>query len=190
MSAVAKKAHLWNRDKHDPRVSVNSFVEMEPWKRALEVGAAGEHLVCADLLLSGYRAFLASQGAPYDVIVDLAGKLVRIAVKSTRGPRPRPGRPGSRGCYSFAIGRRKRDHLGKTSARAYEPTDVDIVAVVALDIKQVGYLPIAGCPTMLCVHAATGAERTTRFGPVSLRGNRSFNDLSFNSALEGRHALT
>jgi hypothetical protein len=38
--------------------------------RALELGKAAEHIVCADLILAGYRAFLADQGLPYDVVFD------------------------------------------------------------------------------------------------------------------------
>ena len=35
----------------------------------LELGKAAEHLVVADLILSGYRAYLTEQGLPYDVVV-------------------------------------------------------------------------------------------------------------------------
>jgi len=31
----------------------------------LEIGKAAEHLVCADLILKGYRSFLADQGLPF-----------------------------------------------------------------------------------------------------------------------------
>ena len=34
----------------------------------LQIGKAGEYLVCADLILKGYIAFLSEQGLPYDVI--------------------------------------------------------------------------------------------------------------------------
>lgn len=35
----------------------------------LAVGLAAEHLVCAELLMLGHRAFLANQNCPYDVAV-------------------------------------------------------------------------------------------------------------------------
>jgi hypothetical protein len=38
--------------------------------RELEMGKAAEHLVCADLLMKGYNAFLSAQGLPYDVVID------------------------------------------------------------------------------------------------------------------------
>ena len=41
----------------------------------LEVGKAAEHLVCADLITSGYRAFLSDQGLPYDILVDIDGRV-------------------------------------------------------------------------------------------------------------------
>ena len=41
----------------------------------LELGKAAEHLVVADLILSGYRAYLTEQGLPYDVVVDHEGIL-------------------------------------------------------------------------------------------------------------------
>ncbi len=44
----------------------------------LELGKAAEHLVVADLILSGYRAYLTEQGLPYDVVVDHEGRLYRV----------------------------------------------------------------------------------------------------------------
>ena len=43
----------------------------------LAAGIAAEHLVCADLLLSGYRAFLADQNCPYDVAVEYLCRLTK-----------------------------------------------------------------------------------------------------------------
>lgn len=37
--------------------------------KELQLGKAGEHLVCFDLINQGYNAFLADQGLPYDVVV-------------------------------------------------------------------------------------------------------------------------
>ena len=59
----------------------------------LEIGKAAEHLVCYDLLLKGYNAFLSDQGLPYDIIVDLGSRILRVQVKGTRRPKnPMPGR--------------------------------------------------------------------------------------------------
>jgi hypothetical protein len=60
--------------------------------RELEMGKAAEHLVCADLLMKGYNAFLSDQGLPYDVVIDLGRRLVRVQVKGTAKPKnPMPG---------------------------------------------------------------------------------------------------
>jgi len=34
----------------------------------MQVGKAGEYLVCADLISKGYVAYLSEQGLPYDVV--------------------------------------------------------------------------------------------------------------------------
>lgn len=107
---------------------------------ALEIGKAAEHIACADLILQGYRAYLSDQGLPYDVVVDLAGHLIRVQIKSTCFTRniniQRPLVP-EKLAYFFEIRRR-----GKFGSKRLSNTDCDIVALVALDIKIVAYLPI------------------------------------------------
>lgn len=98
----------------------------------LAVGTAAEHLVCAELLLSGHRAFLADQNCPYDVAVDASGRLVRLQVKATRGPRSLPGRQGA---YMWNVRR-----AGKGGARVYRVGEFDILALVALDSRRIAYL--------------------------------------------------
>ena len=51
--------------------------------KELQLGKAGEHLVCFDLISQGHNAFLADQGLPYDVLVDLDGSIKRIQVKTS-----------------------------------------------------------------------------------------------------------
>ncbi|MBP9234021.1 MAG: hypothetical protein KBF30_05060 [Hyphomonadaceae bacterium] len=114
----------------------------------LAAGAAGEHLVCADLLLQGYRAFLADQNCPYDVAVDVAGRLIRIQVKSTRKAKAVPQRVGHFPAYMWHVRR-----AGKGGARVYADGDFDLLALVALDCRRVAYLP----PSKRCqtVHIRT-----------------------------------
>jgi len=107
----------------------------------LQIGKAGEHLVCADLILQGYNAFLADQGLPYDVLIDIRGKIKRIAVKSTQKIKSfginDPKRKGKAvNIYRFGT---RRGKLGKVRARE---KDVDYFAFVALDIKKIAYVPI------------------------------------------------
>lgn len=105
------------------------------------LGTAGEHMVCADLILAGYPAFLAAAGLPYDVTADVSGKIIRVTVRSTLAARPRSGRTLTRPCYQFNIYRR-----GKAR---YTAAEADILALVALDRKLIAYLPCKRCPTIM-----------------------------------------
>ena len=102
----------------------------------LAAGAAGEHLVCADLLLQGYRAFLSDQNCPYDVAVDVGGRLIRIQVKSTRQAKALPQRVGHHPAYMWHVRR-----AGKGGARTYGDGEFDLLALVALDCRRIAYLP-------------------------------------------------
>lgn len=99
----------------------------------LAAGGAAEHLVCADLLLQGFRAFMTDQNCPYDVAVDL-GRLIRIQVKSTRQPRTVSGseRPG----YRFRIGR-----SAGSGRKTYAEGAFELIACVALDTRLIAYFP-------------------------------------------------
>ena len=101
--------------------------------KELQVGKAGEHLVCCDLILQGYSAFLADQGLPFDIIVEKNEKLKRIQVRSTMQLK-NYGRTDK--VYRFGT---RRGVGNITRARKAE---VDYYAFVALDIKKVAYIPI------------------------------------------------
>ena len=104
----------------------------------LAAGVAGEHLVCADLLLRGMNAFKTDQNCPYDVAVEHGCKLVRIQVKTTREVRPVPQRVNYTPAYLFHTRR-----CGKGGRRAYNETDFDVLALVALDIRAIAYLRLS-----------------------------------------------
>ena len=108
---------------------------MEKKINDLQIGVAGEHLVCADLIMRGYNAYLSDQGLPYDVVADIEGKLYKIQVKTTRKERPIPQRKKHTPAYLFHIKR-----CGKHGAKEYQLKDFDIMALVALDIKAVAYI--------------------------------------------------
>jgi hypothetical protein len=102
--------------------------------RDIETGKAAEHLVCCDLLLKGYNAFLSDQGLPYDIIVDLGSRILRVQVKGTRQPKnPMPGHRLSDG-YFFNVRR-----AGKRGTRIYGDNEFDMYALVALDIHAIAY---------------------------------------------------
>ena len=102
--------------------------------KELQIGKAGEHLVCCDLILQGYNAFLADQGLPFDVIVEKDGILKRIQVKSTMSLKTY-GKANN--IYRFGTRRN-----GECASRI-RIDDVDYYAFVALDIKTIAYIPIS-----------------------------------------------
>lgn len=101
----------------------------------LQAGNAGEHLVCADLILKGYCAFLANKGACYDVILEAGGILYKVQVKTTREPMRVPQRKSIIKKYCFNVRR-----CGKGGRRSYADGEVDIFALVALDSRTIGYI--------------------------------------------------
>jgi hypothetical protein len=103
----------------------------------LAAGKAGEYLVCADLILKGHTAFLSEQGLPFDVIADVSGRLLRVQVKTTRETRAVPQRKETHTpAYLYHIKR-----CGKGGKATYGDRDVDLFALVALDTRDIGYLP-------------------------------------------------
>jgi hypothetical protein len=103
----------------------------------LQLGKAGEYLVCAELILKGYIAFPSEQGLPYDVVADSLGKLIRIQVKTTEKYRASPQRKYYSPSYLFQCRR-----CGKGGRRSYNDSDFDIMAFVCLQEKIIGYVPI------------------------------------------------
>ena len=102
--------------------------------KELQIGKAGEHLVCFDLIMQGYNAFLADQGLPFDILIERQGKLLRVQVRSTSQKRT-CGK--SKNIYRF--GTRK----GKGTITRVRKAEVDYYAFVALDIKRIAYVPIS-----------------------------------------------
>jgi hypothetical protein len=123
----------------------------------LSAGIAAEHLVCADLLLGGFRAFLTDQNCPYDLAVEVDKKLVRVQVKSTRRYRAIPQRAAYTPAYIWNVKR-----AGKAGRRSYGSDEFDMLALVALDIRKIAYLP-ASTPSQTIVVAPPGASSGKQF---------------------------
>lgn len=102
--------------------------------KELQIGKAGEHLVCCDLIKQGFSAFLADQGLSYDVVVDVNGRLYRIQVKTTSAL---VDLPKATRIYRFNIAR------GRGAILRFTPSVADYFAFVALDILEVAYVPIS-----------------------------------------------
>ncbi len=101
--------------------------------RELQIGKAGEHLVCCDLIEGGLNAFLADQGLPYDVLVDIEGIIRRLQVKTcTR----KSDQGKSKDVYRFSI------RTAKGARRAIEAKNIDYIAFVFLDKRIVQYIPV------------------------------------------------
>lgn len=108
--------------------------------RALDVGKAAEHLVCADLILAGYRVFLSDQGLPYDLLVDLGDRFIRVQVKATARPKNANARGRSPNMvYVFNVRRRGKGGKGTRLSGKH----CDVVALVALDTRTVAYMAVA-----------------------------------------------
>lgn len=101
-----------------------------------------------DLLSRGFDCFPAAQGMPYDLVADINGSLLRIQVKTTRKPQKMPNRENMVG-YGFHV--RK---CGKMGRSAYTKNDVDMFALVALDVMEVGYVSVGQMPVTLMLRAS------------------------------------
>lgn len=99
----------------------------------LNIGKAGEHLVCSDLLLKGFDAYLSDQGLPYDVICDVSGRLIKIQVKTSMLP-TNPGKK-STPSYLFSL-----KYVGKGRLGKFKYNFIDMFALVALDELSIGYI--------------------------------------------------
>jgi len=96
----------------------------------LQIGKAGEHLVVADLILHGFKAFLADQGSEYDIVFQTKTGLKTIQVKTTRTIKTTKK---NFELYRFSLRR------GKGNVLRYEEK-FDYFAFVALDINKIGYI--------------------------------------------------
>ena len=109
------------------------------------LGAAAAHIVCADILLAGFGASLAAEGRRYDVIADVDGRLIRIQVKATAKMQPRPSRPRTSPVYIFGTIRNRRPLSdGTQRIRRYSADEIDALACVALDRREVAYFAVRG----------------------------------------------
>lgn len=144
----------------------------------LAAGVAAEHLVCAELLLSGFTAYRTDQVCAYDVAAEVSGGIVRIQVKATRGPRAIPQNPNHRAAYMWHVRR-----AGKSGRRVYSAGEFDLLALVALDCRRVAYLP----PSALrqTIHIRTHDDPSGRTGSIAGKRGKTFEGYSFAAALLG-----
>lgn len=112
--------------------------------KQLQIGKAGEYLVCADLIMKGFIAFPSEQGLPYDILLDTGEKLLKVQVKTTEKPRKVMQRAKDSFAYVFQIKR-----AGKNGQTIYGEKEIDLFALVCLDTMQIGYLTNKEMPTTI-----------------------------------------
>lgn len=110
----------------------------------LQVGVAGEYLACCDLTIKGFVAYPTQQGLPYDVLLDIDGKLLKVQVKTTTEPRKIQQRSKETVAYIFGVKRH-----GKRNDSVYGLSDVDVFALVCLDTMKVGYVKNCDMPSTM-----------------------------------------
>jgi len=110
----------------------------------LQIGKAGEYIVCADLIIKGLTAYPSEQGLPYDVVIDNGLKLLKCQVKTTEKPRVIPQRNKTSYAYIFNIKRHGRNHV-----KRYTYNEVDVFALVELETRTVAYIKNADMPDTL-----------------------------------------
>ena len=89
----------------------------------------------ADLLVNGLCCFMTGSGMNYDLIIEKSGKFIRIQVKTTKQP-ALMNREYVTPVYLFNARR-----AGKGGNRFYDLKEFDAYAFVALDTKQIAYIP-------------------------------------------------
>ena len=118
--------------------------------KQLQIGKAGEYLVCADLIMKGFIAFPSEQGLPYDVLLDTGKKLLKVQVKTTEKTRLVQQRNNPIPAYIFNIKR-----AGSNGKTRYEEKEIDLFALVCLDTMQIGYLINKEMPTTINIRVDT-----------------------------------
>lgn len=151
----------------EPRLFQGTAPEPSQPVTDLVAGIAAEHIVCADLLLDGWRAFLTDQYCPYDLAVEVDNRLIRLQVKATRASKPIPQRSTYVPAYQWHVRR-----AGKGGVRVYGAEEFDMLALVALDIRRIAYLP------------PSSKLQTVHIRPPGAPGGRQFDDLPFVRAIE------
>lgn len=85
--------------------------------------------------MMGLIAFPSEQGLPYDVMIDVDGRIYKCQVKTTLRPRIVPQRSKESKAYIFNVKRKGRGGL-----KRYSDDEIDVFALVCLDTRAVGYV--------------------------------------------------
>lgn len=103
--------------------------------KEMQIGKAGEYLVCADLITKGFIAYPSEQGLPYDVVLDTGENLIKVQVKTTLTYKQKPQSVSNNKTYAFNVKR-----CGKNNQSIHTKQSCDIFALVGLKEKIIGYM--------------------------------------------------
>jgi len=109
------------------------------------IGLAGQYLTCADLIIKGFVAYPAAEGLPYDVVLDGKDCLLKVQVKTCWQAFSRLNEPATNKVYTYNF----QHGRGKYVKGRYGKDEVDIFALVALDVRKVGYIKLEDAGTAL-----------------------------------------
>lgn len=106
----------------------------------ISVGRAGELLACGIIEAMGYRTVLCQQRSFDVLLMDDDVHHYRVEVKTCSTERQDRNRRAKR--YSFTTA------TGSGAKTSLNPDAVDILCLVALDIRKVYFMAVADCPAV------------------------------------------
>ena len=93
----------------------------------IRTGKAGEFLTAFELTARGLNVTVAGEGLPYDLLAEIASRVLRVQVKTA-------SRAIMDGWYVFDA------TTGSSDPRAYTSDEIDVFALVALDRRRVAFI--------------------------------------------------
>jgi hypothetical protein len=103
---------------------------------------AGEYLAAFELMVRGISVTVAAEGLPYDLLADHDGGIARVQVKTASSPRDR-----GQYCFDLKCG----SHKANKRSTQYGPENIDLFAVVALDIRRVAFVHVDEAAKRRCL---------------------------------------
>lgn len=147
----------------------------------LQIGKAGEYIVCADIIMKGLIAFPSEQGLPYDVVIDTGKKILRCQVKTTEKPRTIPQREKDTKAYIFNI---KRHGVG--GLKRYGSEEADVFALVELENRSVVYLQSKDMPDTLNIRV--DSLRGSYYDEKGVKSHAEVNSKKYNGMNDSKIA--
>jgi hypothetical protein len=95
------------------------------------IAKAGEYLTAFELTARGFDVSIAAEGLPYDLLAQIANRVLRVQVKTAARPVW-----DERYVFDTKLG----SHKGPNRSRVYDGADIDLFALVALNLKRVAFI--------------------------------------------------